>query len=62
MPTQIKIYSNIQDLTGIGEEWLINPLTQDVIAVFIDGDLRCKVLSLDFKLKSKGNEVTKIVI
>ena len=58
----IKIYSNVQDLTGIGEEWLLNPLTQDVIAVFIDGDLRCKVLSLDFKLKSKGSEATKIVI
>jgi hypothetical protein len=44
----IKMYTNIQDLTGIGEEWLINPVTLGAVGVFIDGNLRCEV-SLGFQ-------------
>ena len=54
---KIKIYNNIQDLTGIGEEWLADPLTGEIRAVFIDGDFQCAILRPNFS----GMEVTKIV-
>jgi hypothetical protein len=50
---QIKVYNNIQDLKGIGEEWLVD-LVGDVIAVFIDGNLKCQVLYGDFGDKTKA--------
>ena len=55
----IKIYSNIQELAGIGEEWLLHPITKNVQAVFIDGELRCKIPP-NFNLNE--SEVTKIVV
>ena len=36
----IRVYENLQDLTGIGEEWLVDS-TGNTITVFIDGNLRC---------------------
>lgn len=35
----IKVYTNIQECTGLGEEWLLTK-DGDVIAVFIDGNFR----------------------
>jgi len=49
---KIKVYNNIQDLSGTGEEWLVN-YRNDVIAVFIDGQLRCQVLYLNDKERTK---------
>jgi hypothetical protein len=54
---QVKIYSSIQDMTGIGEEWLLNA-DGNVLAVFIDGDLRCEVFRI---AEFQSQEVTKIV-
>lgn len=35
----IKVYVNIQEMTGIGEEWLVDA-DNDVIAVFYDGNFQ----------------------
>ena len=35
----IKVSSNIHDLTGEGEEWLVTTISELVIAKFIDGKL-----------------------
>ena len=48
----IKIYVNIKDLTGQGEEWLVDS-KGNVIAVFLDADLRCQVLYIGDKEKTK---------
>lgn len=59
---RIRISNNIQDLEGIGEEWLISQFNQDVIAVFIDGNFRRTVQSIEFKTDSfQESEVTRIV-
>lgn len=50
----IQVYSNILDMKGIGEEWLLDA-NGNVIAVMIDGNLRCTIIHL-FK-----GEVTKIL-
>lgn len=49
---QIKIYSNIQDMSGKGEEWLVDA-HENVIAVFIDGNLKCQILYLNNSDKTK---------
>lgn len=49
---EIRIYTNIVDLKGIGEEWLVDSLG-NVRACFIDGDLKCQVLYIDDKEKTK---------
>ena len=49
---KIKVSNNIKDLTGSGEEWLLDE-SNDVIAVFIDGNMTCKIIPI-------GNtEITK---
>lgn len=50
---QIRIYSNIQDLTGIGEEWLVDS-DGNVLAIFIQGQLKCQVLYINDKEKTKA--------
>jgi hypothetical protein len=52
---QIKVYTDIQSMTGQGEEWLIDSLGE-VRAVFIDGTIRCQLLSMH-----EWQEVTKVV-
>ena len=50
----VKVYNDIQEMTGIGEEWLLDA-KGDVTAVFIDGNLRCQVFAI-----TNGQEKTKI--
>ena len=51
--SQIKVYTDIQAMTGSGEEWLVDA-KENVRAVFINGDLKCQVLYLN------NNEKTKV--
>lgn len=51
---KIKCYTSIRDLTGYGEEWLLDPVTEQVVAVFLDGCLRTEVAF------AYSNEDTKI--
>ena len=39
---QIRIYDNIQAMSAQGEEWLVDKDGR-VLAVFIDGSLRCEI-------------------
>lgn len=39
---EIKIYTQLRDMSGKGEEWLMDQFG-NVRAVFIDGNLRCEV-------------------
>ena len=58
----IKIYNSVSDMTGIGEEWLLS-LKGEVIAVFIDGMLRCEVFYVtnkEFIDSQLNTKVTKI--
>lgn len=38
MRVLIKVYHNLQLLTGIGEEWYVNQ--NDLVMVFVDGNFR----------------------
>lgn len=49
----VKIYDSVTQMTGHGEEWLVHG--EDVLAVFIDGNLRCQVFRL-----CPADEVTKV--
>ena len=37
----IRVYEDLQDMTGVGEEWLVDCIG-NTRAVFIDGNLRCE--------------------
>jgi len=50
---QIKIYSDIKDLTGKGEEWLTD-FFGNVIATFQDGNIQCQIFYLSDKEKTKA--------
>lgn len=39
MSNSIAIASNIQDLTGVGEEWLVDPITLVPKIKFFDGKI-----------------------
>ena len=52
----VKVYNNIQEMSGIGEEWLLDA-NGDVRAVFIDGNLRCEIYSIVDR-----NEITKAAV
>ena len=52
---QIKVYKNVYEMTGIGEEWFTDA-HGEVIAVFIDGNFRCSVSYIG------DNEVTKVAV
>ena len=52
---QIITYLKLSDMTGQGEEWLVEE-NGEVRAVFIDGNLKCTVLYL-----GNNHEVTKIL-
>lgn len=50
-------YTNVSDMLGVGEEWLLDAFG-DVIAVFYNGNLRCSISKLP---NSTINEITKVV-
>ena len=52
----IRVYEDLQDMTGVGEEWLVDCIG-NTRAVFIDGNLRCEEC-----VTVNGNEVTKITV
>ena len=49
---QIKIYINVSDMTGSGEEWLVDSYG-NARAVFLDGNLQCQILYIGDKEKTK---------
>ena len=53
----IKVYTNVQGMTGIGEEWLVDG-KENVLAVFYEGNMVCKVV----RIYPKTDEVTKGVL
>lgn len=54
--TQIKLCSNVSEMTGIGEEWLLNA-SGNPHAIFINGNLQCQV----FAIGAKKETVTPIL-
>lgn len=50
---QIKIYINVSEMTGIGEEWLVDS-DANVRAVFWNGVLRCQILYIGNQDKTKA--------
>lgn len=50
----IKVYTNIQDMTGIGEEWLVDD-KENVRAVFYEGNMVCQVV----RIYPKSDEKTR---
>ena len=51
---QIRLYENVSDMLGIGEEWLVKA-NGDVVAVFIDGNMRSH-----YMIVGNGKEITKV--
>lgn len=49
---QIKVYHNVSEMTGIGEEWLVDK-NGNIRAVFIDGNFRCSITYLPNTGKTK---------
>lgn len=59
---QIKVYTDIKQMQGQGEEWLVDSIDAEgnfdiVRAVFIDGHQRCNVLYLP----QGNNDITKVL-
>ena len=52
----IKVYNDIKDLTGKGEEWLLNA-DGNPHAVFIDGNLRCQLYAIGNREITKETEL-----
>lgn len=49
----IRVFYDIRDLCGVGEEWLLSPDGAVVMAVFFEGDFK------DFRLVNGNLEITK---
>jgi len=56
----IKVYQNIQEMSGIGEEWLLDS-EGDPIAVFFNGNLKNRLAGLSNKNKTVPPYNIKIV-
>ncbi len=50
---EIKIYTTFLDMTGKGEEWLVDSYG-NARAVFIDGNLQCQILYIGNEEKTKA--------
>lgn len=50
----VRVYTNILDMTGFGEEWLVDE-KENVRAVFYEGNMVCTV----HRIYPKDAEVTK---
>jgi hypothetical protein len=53
MHIQIKIYINMSEMTGKGEEWLVDSFG-NARAVFMDGNLQCQILYMGDSEKTKA--------
>lgn len=52
--TKIKTYTRVSDMTGQGEEWLVDDKGYPRV-IFIDGNMQCQVFAIG------DREVTKAV-
>lgn len=52
---KICLYLTVQDMIGVGEEWLVDK-DENVRAVFIDGVMGCQI----FDLPVGNTEITKV--